>query len=104
MVSAMLGAILDFTGSSFDLKDGEGLETIKVGDFSVWIEKGPLAVLAVVVHGSAPDELRMHLREDLESIHEQYAEALESFNGDAEPFRDVHPILESLLKIPAAGR
>ncbi len=100
----MLTAIQDFISDTFCAQGEQEVEILEVGDFFVWMERGPLAVLAAAVHGTAPDELRVHLRKALESIHEQYAEALESFDGDTEAFKNVHPILESLLRIPAAAR
>ena len=54
MVSGMLTAIRDFVGDSFKVSEDEGLEALKVGELSVWIEQGPQAVLAAVMRGSAP--------------------------------------------------
>ena len=39
LVSDMLKAIRDFVHDSFKLQE-EGLETIHVGDFSIWVEQG----------------------------------------------------------------
>ena len=58
MVSGMLTAIRDFVQDSFKVSDDEGLQTVKVGDLSVWVEQGPDALLAVVVRGTAPAALR----------------------------------------------
>ena len=98
MVSGMLTAIRDFVQDSFKVSDDEGLQTVKVGELTVWIEQGPHALLAVVVRGTAPATLRAVLQQALESVHAQYAEFLESFNGDAAKFEGARPLLEACLQ------
>ena len=73
MVSGMLTAIRDFVQDSFKVGEDEGLQTLKVGDLSVWIEQGPHALLAVVVRGAAPPSLRTALQQALEAVHAQYS-------------------------------
>jgi len=96
LVSGMLTAIQDFVHDSFGDRD-DTLETLQVGDLSVWIEQGPHAVLAAVIRGNAPEELRMILREVLERIHQEKQEELEAFEGDSAPFESVRPLLEDCL-------
>ena len=98
MVSGMLTAIRDFVQDSFAVSDDEGLQTLKVGELSVWIEQGPHALLAVVVRGSAPPELRVSLQQALESVHAQYADFLQTFDGDAARFEGTRPLLEGCLQ------
>jgi outer membrane protein OmpA-like peptidoglycan-associated protein len=98
MVSGMLTAIRDFVQDSFRVSDDEGLHTLKVGDLSVWIEQGPHALLAVVVRGNAPPALRATLQQALESVHAQYADVLEPFDGDAAKFEGARPLLEACLQ------
>ena len=98
MVSGMLTAIRDFVQDSFKVSDDEGLQTVKVGELSVWIEQGPHALLAVVVRGTAPAALRGILQQALESVHAQYADFLESFDGDAAKFEGARPLLEACLQ------
>ena len=86
MVSGMLTAIRDFVQDSFHVAEDEGLQTLKVGDLSVWIEQGPHALLAVVVRGTAPPSLRTTLQQALEAVHAQYSDLLEPFDGDAARF------------------
>ncbi len=92
----MLTAIQDFVHDSFGDRE-DTLETLQVGDLSVWIEQGPRAVLAAVIRGNAPEELRMILREVTERIHQEKTEELENFEGDAMPFESVRPLLEDTL-------
>jgi outer membrane protein OmpA-like peptidoglycan-associated protein len=97
MVSGMLTAIQDFVRDSFQTDKGEGLETIQVGELTVWIEQGPLAILAAVIHGSAPEELRILFQDVLARIHLEHGTILESFDGDASPFASVRSVLEDCL-------
>lgn len=98
MVSGMLTAIRDFVKDSFKVRDHESLETLQVGELSVWIEQGPLAVVAAVIRGAAPTELRQTLQNALETIHLQQAELFDSYSGDSSVFDEARPTLESCLQ------
>lgn len=99
MVSGMLTAIRDFVQDSFKARTGEteSLEALRVGDLSVWIEAGPRALVAAVIRGTAPRELRRTLQDAIEEIHLRFAEPLETFSGDAGPFADARSVLEGCL-------
>jgi OOP family OmpA-OmpF porin len=98
MVSGMLTAIQDFVHDSFNAPEGDQLETMQVGELTVWIEQGPLAILAGVIRGNAPQELRDVFRSTIESIHLQYYDALAEFSGDAAPLEATRPLLEDCLE------
>jgi OOP family OmpA-OmpF porin len=98
MVSGMLTAIQDFVHDSFRTEREDTLDAIQVGELTIWIEQGPLAVIAAVIRGSPPAELRVLLVEALENIHLEQVRALESFNGDAAPFDAVRHYLDSCLR------
>ncbi len=98
LVSAMLTAIQDFVSDSFELSAAGGLETLEVGDLSIWIERGPSAVLAAVIRGNAPPELREDLQGCLEEVHLEFQPHLDEFEGDATPFETCRPLLESCLQ------
>ena len=98
LVSAMLTAIRDFVGDSFNVREDEGLQTLKVGELSVWVEQGPHALVAVVVRGTAPPALRATLQQALESVHAQYSDLLESFDGNAARFEGARPLLETCFQ------
>jgi OOP family OmpA-OmpF porin len=98
MISGMLTAIRDFARDSFRVGEDEGLEKLDVGDLSVLVEQGPHAILAAVVRGTPPPELRQTLQEAIEQIHARTGEALASFSGDTAPFETVRPALEGLLE------
>lgn len=98
MVSGMLTAIQDFVRDSFRTRQGEQLETLQVGELTVWIEQGPQAFLAGVIRGNAPQQLREVFQETVEKIHLQYGNALKKFSGDATPFVGTQTLLEDCLQ------
>lgn len=98
MVSGMLTAITDFVQDSFNPTDGAALDSLQVGELNVWIERGPHAVLAVVLRGNAPATLREEMQTLVEQIHEEFSEELPDTNCDQGIFERVRPDLESLLQ------
>jgi outer membrane protein OmpA-like peptidoglycan-associated protein len=98
MVSGMLTAIQDFVHDSFASPEGDELEDMRVGDLTVSVERGPQAVLAAVIRGNAPKDLRAVFQEALERIHLQFGTALNEFEGDAAPFAATAPLLEECLQ------
>jgi outer membrane protein OmpA-like peptidoglycan-associated protein len=98
MVSGMLTAIQDFVHDSFNSPEEEQLETMEVGELTVWIEQGPLAIIAAVIRGTAPQELRPVFQEALETIHLQFRPALMDFSGDASELEATRPLLEDCLQ------
>ena len=104
MISGMLTAIQDFVHDSFGQDKGGGLETLQVGELSVWIEQGPLAVLAAVVRGEAPEDLRRLLRATLENIHLECYDDLVDYAGDSGIFARTIPLLENCLKVQKEER
>jgi outer membrane protein OmpA-like peptidoglycan-associated protein len=103
MVSGMLTAIQDFVHDSFNLKKEEALETMQVGELTVWIEPGPEAVLVGVIRGNAPYQLRSIFQETIESIHRQHGSLLTSFQGNSAAFEICRPDLESRLQVQYAS-
>ncbi len=99
MVSSMLTAIQDFVHDSFHTETAGQLEVIRIGDVTVLLEQGPLAILAgIITQGFAPQNLRQTFRRALEQIHDDYHEALVRFKGDSDRFQDIDPVLEACLK------
>ena len=99
MVSGMLTAIRDFVQDSFSTAQNDTLDTLQVGELTVWIEQGPRALLAGVIRGNAPLELRNLFRETLEQIHLEFSVELESFEGDATAFDPARKYLEACLQL-----
>lgn len=97
LVSGMLTAIQDFVRDSFAGAGGQEIETIELGEFNLWVQHGPTAILAAVVSGTPPPELHNVLQHILERIHAEYGPLLASFKGDAAVFAEARPLLDSCL-------
>ncbi|MGB0581595.1 MAG: OmpA family protein [Limisphaerales bacterium] len=98
MISGMLTAITDFVKDSFDSKEGDELNSLNLGDLTVWIESGPKASLAVVVRGNAPFGLRKTMQEQIEAIHREFEKQLYDFKGETVYFDPARPRLEACLQ------
>lgn len=100
LVSGMLTAVTDFVKDSFGTDDdaGAGLQKLRVGGSSVWVERGPHAVLAAAVRGEGPEQLREVLEESVESVHQRFHDELENFDGDNAVFVGTDPDLARCLR------
>ena len=98
LVSGMLTAIQDFVRDSFDVSSDRSLDTIQMDDFTVWIERGPEAVIAAAIRGNAPQSLRMELKTALENIHLEMGDELAKFEGDSTPFESAKVHLDKCLQ------
>jgi OOP family OmpA-OmpF porin len=98
MVSSMLTAIQDFVRDSFRVDRKAALDTVEVGDVTVWIERGPHAVLAGVIRGTAPVSLRAVFREALALCHRDYQPQLKAFSGDSDELLGLRPYLMRCLQ------
>jgi outer membrane protein OmpA-like peptidoglycan-associated protein len=97
MISAMLTAITDFVHDSFKLEKTADIDALQVGELKVWIARGPRAVLAAVIRGEAPADLRVQLQETIEQIHREHASDLEEFEGNSAPFESCRTLLDACL-------
>lgn len=106
MVSGMLTAIQDFINDSFAVEEGAntGLNTLRLGELTVFIEHGPKAVLAAVIRGKPPESLRQLFASTLEDIHRQHIDDFNQYNGDSSPFDCSQPLLEDCLKVQKQKR
>jgi OOP family OmpA-OmpF porin len=98
MASAMLTAIRDFVRDTFQTSGDDSVEGFQFGELNVLVEQGPQALLAVVVRGTAPGELRSVIQETVERVHLEHLSALEAFEGDTAPFESAREILEECLR------
>lgn len=98
LVSGMLSAIRAFVQDSFGAAPDQVLNTLRVGDLTVWIEQGPVAILAAVIRGTPPEHFHIHLQDTLTRIHAEQADALARFEGDASTLAGVRPLLEDCLQ------
>jgi OOP family OmpA-OmpF porin len=103
LVAAMLKAIQDFVQDSFKVKHQDRLDTLEFGELTIWIEQGPQAILAGVIRGNPPKELRENFQTSLEAIHKKFYPALIGFKGDDTPFEASQPFLENCLRSQYQG-
>jgi outer membrane protein OmpA-like peptidoglycan-associated protein len=99
LVSSMLTAIQAFIHDSFQLEEHDSIRQIHTGDFSLWVEPGPVAALAAAVRGNAPTEFRHTLRAAIDLIHEEMGTELRDFQGESKSLEQrARPILEGCLQ------
>lgn len=98
MVSAMLTAIQDFVHDSFSVESGERLESIQVGGTTVWLGQGRLAILAAIVDGDPPRELRQVFKDTLDTIQSEFSGELAAFDGDTSIFESAGLYLEACVR------
>lgn len=98
LVSGMLSAIRTFVQDSFGAAPDQALNTLQVGELTVWIEQGPAAILAAVIRGTPPEQFHIHLQDTLTRIHAEQADAFDRFEGDASIFSGMTPLLEDCLQ------
>ncbi|MCF6249405.1 MAG: OmpA family protein [Desulfobacula sp.] len=102
LVSGMLRAIQDFVKDSFSTDSDDDLETLRIGsNRTVWIEKGEHALIASVLRGTPPLDLRIQYQELLEEIHLKSSIALANFDGNPSPFAFYREPLKDGLKSKA---
>lgn len=93
LVSAMLTAIQDFMRDSFRVDKNEGLQSLQFGELTIWVEASPRMVLAGIIRGNAPLDLREVFQQAIAKIHLQFNRQLVEFAGDTEPFEATEPLL-----------
>jgi outer membrane protein OmpA-like peptidoglycan-associated protein len=97
MVSGMLTALQDFARDAISGAEGENLETVRLGDFTVVLAYGPELILAGFVRGVAPRGLNRLFQDELDSIQEEQSAASVDFSGDTSKFESSRPHLEKCL-------
>jgi OOP family OmpA-OmpF porin len=98
MVSGMLSAIQDFLTDSFEVEPDGALHSMRLGDLSVVVERGPLAVVAAVVRGHPNAELATTLLETLEEVHLRFGRELRDYDGDTDSLAETQPLLTRCLR------
>jgi len=97
-MSAMLQAISTFVREAFQpATPGGDLDTLAVGDLTVWIVRNPVVTLAVALRGVPPATLRDTFRRMLERIQALHAEELAKRHPDPSELVQVHELLVESL-------
>lgn len=97
MVSGMLSAIQDFIEDSFSVSESDLLDTLRLGELTVVIQRGPQAILAAVVRGRVPEDLRTNMSISLESLHRLKRNQLMDYSGDPSVFVGLEEDLSTIL-------
>jgi OOP family OmpA-OmpF porin len=98
-LAAMLQAISSFVSDAFrEATPGGALETMEVGDLSIWLERDPAFTLAAAIRGSAPPQLRDQLRATLAQVRTLHAGDVGMQLVKAERFADTEPLLAECLQ------
>ncbi len=98
-VASMLSAIDSFGREAFEpTLPSAYLHEFRLGDVTVWTDKGALATVAMVVRGVAPRALLSMLVETRERILVQQHANLANFVADVTPFVAARPVLEECLQ------
>jgi OOP family OmpA-OmpF porin len=95
--SGLLMDLQDYLRDSYGAQNPNALETLTLGDFDVWVQHGSHAILATVLRGAPPRQLKAHLLQTLEHIHAAKAAELENFDGDPSPFLSCEDDLRGCL-------
>lgn len=81
-VAAMLTAIQSFIQDSFGETADEPLRSAELGDRTMWVINGPVAVLACVISGTPPRSARDELMNLLETLHARFGQRFrDDFDG-----------------------
>ena len=100
----MLTAIRDFAHDTLDTEDEDArLETVDVGDHTLWLIHGPRAYLACAIRGVPPVGLRDELARVVEEIHRRHAGLLQDFDGDPASATALIPLMEPCLQMETAA-
>lgn len=97
LVSAMFTAIQDFVRDSFRVSD-DTLGSLQVGELTIWVNEGPQALIACVIRGNPPGQLRLTMENALERIHLLHEQQMHQFQGDSSVFEPCRPYLEDCLQ------
>lgn len=98
LVSGMLTAVQDFVRDSFSGAGEDRLDTMRVGERTVWVVRAPGLILAAAVQGVAPTPLRERLETRAFELSRTYAAQLQHFAGDAAPFAEAQETLLGCLE------
>lgn len=98
IVSGMFSAIQDFIADSFSVGAEDALDTLRIGELNVVVQRGPNAVLAAVVRGLVPEHLRDRMSKVLEDLHRGFRDELQDYGGDPDAFATEEATLQALLE------
>ena len=99
MVSAILTAIQDFVKDSFATQQGDSLQTLQFGELTIWVEESSQTLLAGVIRGIPPQELRFTFQDAIAKVERHLKEEIEDFQGETAPFTATQSYLAPCLEV-----
>ncbi len=97
MMASMLTAVQSYIRDSLSLDKAETVNGISVGEYTILVEEGPRAILALVIKGIPDGNVRNVMQDTLENIHLRLAKPLEKFNGNTDVFVKEEALLTPCL-------
>jgi OOP family OmpA-OmpF porin len=97
-VAAMVTAIQQFAKDAVFADGGDAIQTIEMGERTLWLGTGEGMTLACLINGTPPQSLRTEICSALDELHSRYHERLVCFQGDLAHLPDLTPILRPLLR------
>jgi len=97
--ASMFSETLKAIQSSATHENDPSVNTLQLGNHTVWVEQGNNLMLAGVIRGTPSYELRQVFKKTLNKIEDDYREEIRSFNDDATPFKTCEDLLKSCLKV-----
>ncbi len=97
LVSGMLTAVQQFVMDSFGQGENDTLESMQMGERTIFVARNAQMYLACVVRGATPASLVQQMHVALELITFNCGDALHNFQGDSSGFQTARRHLEELL-------
>jgi OOP family OmpA-OmpF porin len=97
--ASMFSETLKAIQSSATYENDPSVNTLQLGNHTVWVEQGNHLMLAGVIRGTPSYELRQVFKKTLNKIEGDLREEIHNFDGNAEPFRSCDDLLKSCLKV-----
>jgi len=97
--ASMFSETLKAIQSSAAHENDPSVNTLQLGNHTVWVEQGTHLMLAGVIRGTPSYELRQVFKKTLNKVEDDFREELHSFTGDATPFKSCDDLLKSCLKV-----
>lgn len=99
LVSELMKTIQVLIKKSFEAENNQKVDTMKVGDLTIWLEEGPHAYMASLIRGIPPQQYRSVMKEILDRIHVKMWKDFDGFNGNTNPFVKIQSYLKQCLKV-----
>ena len=103
VLSGMLVAVQDFVKDSFRGEKGQ-LNEIRFGEIRIVIMEGKWTILAAVVRGARPFDIRPELTAALGELESKYEDPLTDWDGTMDQIEEVDKIMSALIEGRYRGR